>query len=84
MAWRAGNKQARSALRARNAAAAAANRLPAAKALCIQWARTAPRSVVALRDAVSDDAEDADQRERHGREDAKQYFSDIQAGLQGL
>src|SRR5580693_8039087 len=27
----------------------------------------------ALRDAVSDDAEDADQRERHGGEDAKQY-----------
>src|SRR5580658_8825991 len=43
MAWRAGNRQARSALRARSAAAA--NRLLAAKALCIQWARTAPRKL---------------------------------------
>ena len=106
MAWRAGNKQATSALRARNAAAA--NRLPAAKVLCIQWARTAPRKLSkarpmtmpppaltsamraathktclrgapsarrtpnssTLRDAISDDAEDANQRERerHGRE----------------
>ena len=43
MARRAGNRQARSALRARRAAAA--KRLPAAKALCIQWARRAPRKL---------------------------------------
>src|SRR5258708_39525130 len=87
MAWRAGNRQARSALRPRRAAAAI--RLPAAKVFCIQWARMAPRKLstarpitmpaaaltTAMRDTVSDEAEDADQRqrERHGREDAKQY-----------
>src|SRR5579885_2376607 len=41
MEWRAGNRQARSALRARSVAAV--NKLPAVKAFCIQWARTAPR-----------------------------------------
>ena len=43
MAWRAGNRQARSALRARSEAAA--NKPPAAKAFCIQWARMAPRKL---------------------------------------
>src|SRR5258708_39273611 len=47
MAWRAGNRQARSALRARSAVAA--NRLAAAKVFCIQWARTAPRKLSTAR-----------------------------------
>ena len=47
MAWWAGNRQARGALRPRTAAAP--NRLPAAKVLCIQWARMAPRKLASGR-----------------------------------
>lgn len=44
MAWRAGNRQARGALRARSAEVAII--LPAAKAFCMQWARIAPKKAV--------------------------------------
>ena len=43
MAWRVGNRQARSALR--TSSAAAVNRLTAENVFCIQWARMTPRKV---------------------------------------
>src|SRR5258708_33336243 len=47
MAWRAGKRQARSALRA--GGAAAAKRLAAAKVVCIPWGKTAPRKPATAR-----------------------------------
>src|ERR1700723_225946 len=62
MAWRAGNRQARSAPRA--SSAAAPKRLPTAKAFCIQWARTAPRKLSTAKPTTMPPA--ADQRDAHG------------------